>query len=723
MRTSLLLLLLFISWCTDVHAQITVVNKKGTVIDVDSSKWKLSDTNIYNKNPGNVGIGTNGAPNSSAALEVKATNKGLLIPRVALTGTVPAAPLAAHVAGMMVYNTATAGAAPDNVSPGFYYSNGAKWVKVSAVIQADTTNDGWKEEPANTQVKLSYLSDGTTARPDSAAFVIKDNGRVGLGLINPAGRLDVNGKIYQNNIQTVYNAGAIGTPNYAGSLFLGNGGGGLATTAIRNTGIGTNALTANTSGTNNTAIGFNAMNATTTGIFNTATGSGALAGNTQGARNTAGGAFSLAGNTLGTDNTALGAYSLQANTTGINNVAIGLRALASSTGTSNGVAVGYESQGNVVVPDVLLTNSNTSVGYQSLKGSSTPASNIGNNNTAIGYQAMTAYTSANYNVAVGYSAMLGTIDGVMNTAVGSYSLEKNTSGSYNTAIGRYALGSSTTSSYNTALGYNAGFDLTTSASGINTFIGYNTGRGITTGAYNTVLGANVTGLTASLNNNIILADGQGNQRIRVLDNGNTGIGTTSPTARLDVMPAATSASGLRVQNMSNSKDKQDGNIAYTAPNSSPLYIDSGGYVYKKYNPVLSDVDAQSFDGTYSMGSGPGGAATIVALNNGSIVRFQLFLGALLLGGAGVGANLYADVTYSYGGSGFRVATFASETGGAFTNALTVTGIGTNTLTFDFASGVDVVITNTSGTQSGPVAIYHTGTGTIPIEIFQSFRSR
>jgi len=72
-----------------------------------------------------VVINTTGNPgNAAAGLDVDFADKGLLIPRVALTGTSSPAPLTAHVAGMMVYNTATAG----DVTPGFYYDNGTKWV-------------------------------------------------------------------------------------------------------------------------------------------------------------------------------------------------------------------------------------------------------------------------------------------------------------------------------------------------------------------------------------------------------------------------------------------------------------------------------------------------------------------------------------------------------------------------------------------------------------------
>jgi hypothetical protein len=64
--------------------------------------------------------------NASSLLELESTSKGLLFPRVALTGTTAFAPLAAHVAGMTVYNTATAG----DVTPGLYTNDGAAWVKL-----------------------------------------------------------------------------------------------------------------------------------------------------------------------------------------------------------------------------------------------------------------------------------------------------------------------------------------------------------------------------------------------------------------------------------------------------------------------------------------------------------------------------------------------------------------------------------------------------------------
>ncbi|MCC6253211.1 MAG: hypothetical protein IT238_12200 [Bacteroidia bacterium] len=88
----------------------------------------------------NVGIGTN-TPNASALLELQANDKGLLVPRVALTAVNSNAPIGAGIAtSLLVYNTATAGTAPNDVYPGYYYWNGTRWVRwVSVIIERYTT--------------------------------------------------------------------------------------------------------------------------------------------------------------------------------------------------------------------------------------------------------------------------------------------------------------------------------------------------------------------------------------------------------------------------------------------------------------------------------------------------------------------------------------------------------------------------------------------------------
>ena len=79
----------------------------------------------------NVGIGTT-TPNTSAKLEIASagSNKGLLLPRVALTAKNSAFPLASHVKGMEVYNTATGTTiSGQEVFEGKYINDGSQWIR------------------------------------------------------------------------------------------------------------------------------------------------------------------------------------------------------------------------------------------------------------------------------------------------------------------------------------------------------------------------------------------------------------------------------------------------------------------------------------------------------------------------------------------------------------------------------------------------------------------
>lgn len=77
----------------------------------------------------NIGINSTGAaPAASAMLDISSTDKGLLIPRVALTATNAAGPISAPATSLLVYNTATAGVSPNNVIPGYYYWSGTAWI-------------------------------------------------------------------------------------------------------------------------------------------------------------------------------------------------------------------------------------------------------------------------------------------------------------------------------------------------------------------------------------------------------------------------------------------------------------------------------------------------------------------------------------------------------------------------------------------------------------------
>jgi hypothetical protein len=110
-----------------------------------------------------VGIGTN-TPNSSSVLDVTATNKGFLPPRIALTGTNDVLTITSPANGLMVYNTATAGTPPTNVIPGFYYFESGKWQRVinqqpDATVNFNTSNPttGSTTFTPNTPASSNYI--------------------------------------------------------------------------------------------------------------------------------------------------------------------------------------------------------------------------------------------------------------------------------------------------------------------------------------------------------------------------------------------------------------------------------------------------------------------------------------------------------------------------------------------------------------------------------------
>ena len=99
----------------------------------------LSSTNMMAQQ----GFGTNN-PDKSSAVDIVSTKRGLLIPRIDLTSTTVASPVTNPAQSLLVYNKNTAG----DVTPGFYYWENNKWVRVmssnisktSGVIDGTTTN-------------------------------------------------------------------------------------------------------------------------------------------------------------------------------------------------------------------------------------------------------------------------------------------------------------------------------------------------------------------------------------------------------------------------------------------------------------------------------------------------------------------------------------------------------------------------------------------------------
>ncbi len=198
----------------------------------------------------NAGINdTGGAPNASAGFDIDFTNKGLLIPRVALVAANNNSPIGASiVTSLLVYNTATAGVSPNSVAAGYYYWNGTQWIRL--LNSGSTTGSGWQlAGNAATTAGTHFLgttdaTDFVTKTNDMERMRVLSNGNVGIGNTSPAHKFQVD---------------ALGATNYA--VYATNTGScnGVYANAS-GTGVGVN-------GTSNSNYGVSGQSQDTYGVY------------------------------------------------------------------------------------------------------------------------------------------------------------------------------------------------------------------------------------------------------------------------------------------------------------------------------------------------------------------------------------------------------------------------------------------------------------------------
>lgn len=82
-----------------------------------------------------TGIGTNN-PDNSAQLDIYSNKRGVLLPRLQLVKTTEAGPVTGPVASLLIYNTATI----NDVTPGFYYWDGTKWLRIARSDESTFAN-------------------------------------------------------------------------------------------------------------------------------------------------------------------------------------------------------------------------------------------------------------------------------------------------------------------------------------------------------------------------------------------------------------------------------------------------------------------------------------------------------------------------------------------------------------------------------------------------------
>jgi hypothetical protein len=345
----------------------------------------LFTTPLYSQSNINqtLSINTDGsAPNASAQLDVSATDKGMLVPRMT---SAQRTAIASPATGLLVYDTNT---------NSFWFYNGTAWAKISPqTVLADADSD--------TKIQVEESPDEDVIR-----FNLAGSERLRLR-------------------QNASGSTLVEFPNNGDDVYLGTSAGQFNTTGDNNTAVGKTAMGANTTGSDNVALGAFTLSASSTGAQNTAIGAFALGGNLSASENTAVGYLSQGSNTTGTKNTAVGALSLRSNTTASENTAIGYQALFSTT-TGNG----NTACGNLAMQDNIDGFDNAAFGHFAL------ANNVsGDNNSAFGKAALFANTDGDENVAFGRSTLGANTTGSFNTAIGRFAMNTNTIGSLNTALG------------------------------------------------------------------------------------------------------------------------------------------------------------------------------------------------------------------------------------------------------------------------------------------------
>lgn len=399
-----------------------------------------------------VGINNDSSsPDPSAMLDIKSTDKGILIPRM---NTAQRTAIASPATGLLVF---------DSETESFWFYNGNEWTAlISGVpsILRDADND--------TKVQVEESADEDKIRFDLSGTEHYVMNGPRLEVLNSG-----------NSVFMGEGAGANDNMSNTRNVFIGKSSGNSNTGGINNTAVGFESLKANTSGIanvaigalalknntadNNVAVGQAALRSNTTGQYNNAVGEGALYSQTSdGHYNNAFGSETLLSNTSGDKNSAFGHLAMTTNTTGGNNTAMGAEAMEYNTEGSDNVAIGRQS----------LRNNTSGGGNVAMGGGALYSNTTGGYNTAMGLEALHDQTNGFLNSAFGTATMLENTTGSNNSAFGSLAMNSNTTGGENIAVGAGALVSNETGNRNVALGAEAGASALGSG---NVFLGYQAG--------------------------------------------------------------------------------------------------------------------------------------------------------------------------------------------------------------------------------------------------------
>lgn len=387
----------------------------------------------------NVAInGTGVVGDASAGLDISFTNRGLLIPRLALTQTTNPAPVTSPATSLLVYNTATI----NDVTPGYYYWGGTQWIRFNT-----GSGNGWLTT-GNSGTNPSTNFIGTI---DNVDWVIRTNNTERI-------RVGANGNV---GIKTGVN-NFVGVDNYYAPTALDNAIGSINSSSRNNLNIWTPSLTNNavSAGSVNTIDLFNNFQ----NQFSQTSGIAAASYNYANVLNNGGTNVGIYGKTCGTynysfvtTNNALGQnvgtynYSITATTQPVNAATLGIYNYSIVNSPNNGDIYGIFNYGISNSPNNgtiygisnwSQSNGSNNVGGTLYGGYTNTQSNGPNNGTIYGLYNITGSNGPNNAGAVRYGIYNTWTENVSGSSGNTYGIYNNNGayfvGSTNTVYGIYS---------------------------------------------------------------------------------------------------------------------------------------------------------------------------------------------------------------------------------------------------------------------------------------------